>query len=131
MEVVTRAAIQKAADACEDLAGAREEMNEAETAKTIAIMKVFQRLLGIKSEVELKDLSPEHLRKIAKRRVESGEVKLSGVTLDKLLDHCIQISQVRRNVAWKEHFLVNMGEAKAAEILQNTQESYSYRIIRP
>ena len=128
--VITLNLVRKAAQACLRSTEVRKEADQVDTKKTIALMSVFEPLLGIKSEQELKDLSLAEVLKIAKRRVESGKVKLEKITPERLYS-CIELSQARRNVAWKEVFLQELGEAKVQEVLQGTPETHSYKLLFP
>jgi hypothetical protein len=130
-EVVTISAIRKAARACEQCSEARKLLEEMDSAKTIAMMEIFEPLLGIKTEDELKVIPLDALRRIASRRITQGIVSLEGITAEMLLQQAIQLSQTRRNVSWKDSFLDELGEAKAREVLSACPESFSYRIVAP
>jgi hypothetical protein len=130
-EVVTIAAIRKAARACEECSQARKALEEMDAARTIAMMKVFEALLGVKSEDEVKAMAPDELRRLADRRVNSGIVTLEGISVELLLKQVIVLSQTRRNVSWKDSFLEELGEAKAREVLSDCPETYSYKFILP
>ena len=128
--VITLNLVRKAAQACLRVTEAGRLADQADEQKKIAVMKLFEPLLDIKSEEELKKLSLEEVLRIAKRRIESGKVKLDRITPERLYA-CIELSQSRRNVSWKEEFLEALGEAKAQEVLSDTPESFSYRIAAP
>src|SRR5690349_10277573 len=95
--VIKLYAVRKAARACERVSEARTSATQAEEQRTIALMKVFEPLLGIATEDELKQMSLEQVRRVAKRRIESGAVKVDGITPERLYS-CIQLSAARRNV---------------------------------
>ena len=129
-QVLTKDLVYRAALACSRSSKARKDAEQREEQKTIAIMRVFEPLLDIKSEQELKALSLTEVLKVAKRRIESGKVQLDKITPERLYA-CIKLSQARRNVAWKDVFLAQLGEARVQEVLSETAESFSYKIVLP
>ena len=127
---ITLPEVKRAAAACDRATEARRAAERSDTDKTIALLKVFEPLLGIKSEAELKALSLDQVRRIARRRIDSGAVKLRGITLECLMG-CIELAAARRNVSWREVFLMELGEARVQEVLSKTDETFSYKIVLP
>lgn len=127
--VVTLKDVTAAAKACREESVARKEAADADAAKKTAYMKVFEALLGVKTEDEVKALSPDKLVRLARRRIKKGDVILDGIDAEVLLEKVIQKSQARRNVSWKDCFVAVLGESKATEIVNATDESYSYKFV--
>src|SRR5262245_61713184 len=122
--VITMAMVREAARACRRASDARKQAEACEADKTITLLTVLEPLLGIASEAELKRLSLSEVLRTAKRRIASGAVKLHNITPERLCN-AIELVATRRNVAWKETFISEVGEARAQAVIENTAESYS------
>jgi hypothetical protein len=129
-ETITLREVRFAIKACSDHSELSKKAEVAENVKKAAMMGVFERLLGIKTEQELKDLDADKLAKIARRRLRAGDVVLDGID-EETLFRVIKHSQARRNVAWKDVFVRECGEARAADILENAAEMHSYKFVQP
>lgn len=129
-DVITMAMVREAAKAWQRASLARKTAEEGDGYKTIALLAVFEPLLGIKSEAELKQLCLADVLRTAKRRLESGAVKLHGITAERLLNS-IELAATRRNLSWKDAFISALGESRAQELIDGAAESHSYRLLFP
>jgi hypothetical protein len=129
---ITLADVKRAANACAKASQARKDAEAADSEKLVAMMEIFEPLLGIRTEAELRSLPPDQLRRTANARINSGVVNVRGLSSEMLLKQAIQLSQSpRRNVSWRDCYLADCGEARAQEKLNDTPESYSYKIVAP
>jgi hypothetical protein len=101
----------------------------ADASKKAANMKVFEALLGVKTEDEVRALSPKELKRLARARIRAGNVRLQGIDPEVLLEKVIQKSKSERRPSWKDHFIFVHGESKATEIQEATPETFSYRFV--
>jgi hypothetical protein len=101
----------------------------AEEKKKKAAMVVFEALLGVKSEDDVRSLSPEQLKRLARRRISRGLVVVEGLDVEVLLEKVIQKSKSERRPSWKDCFVAALGESKAAEIQNDTAETFSYKFV--
>lgn len=120
--------ISAAAKACKAHSQAASAASEAESGKKAAMMKLLEPLLGIKSWDELAAMSPDKIKRVARQRVNVGLVELEGIELDALLEAIVK-SQERRNVSWKDQYIAELGESAATRIIDDTDPSYSYKIV--
>jgi len=127
--VVSLKDVRAAAKACTEASSARKTAESAEAGKKSAMMKIFEPLLGVKTEDEVAALSPEALAKLAKKRIRAGLVEFNGIDAEVLLNQVIQKTQSRRSVSWKDAFIAELGASKATELTEATDESFSYKIV--
>lgn len=126
-EKISLAEVKRASRACRVSTEKRREHESAEAEKKVAMMVIFEKLLGIKSEADVAEMSPEAIQKLGRKRIRAGLVELDGIEAEVLLEKVIQKSQSRRNVSWKDVFIGLEGESKATDIIANTPESFSYK----
>jgi len=129
--VVTLRDIKQACKAQSYAQATRHAQEVSEAEKKAAFMKVFEALLGVKAEDEVKAMPPEELRRVARRRIREGLVTVKGIDPDVLLDKVIQKVRSERRAAWKDCFISVCGEAAAIKIVEATPESYSYKFVAP
>ena len=128
--VVTLSDVRRAAKACAAAADASNDQRTADDAKKASMLTLFEPLLGIKSSQELAAISPEQMKRKIMARVRSGAVELEGVEMQALLD-AIRKTQARRSVQWKEAFIAALGEARAAAVQAEAEETFSYKVVEP
>ena len=128
--IITLADVRRAAKACTAAARVGKDKDDADKTKSMAMMELFEPLLGIKTSDELAEISPETLKRKITARVNSGAIKLDGLDLTALTD-AIQKTQTRRPVQWKEELVAILGEARAAEISKKAPERFSYKVTEP
>jgi hypothetical protein len=127
--VITLANIKKACKAHKEYSAADRARKKKEEAKKAAAMAVFEALLGVKSEDEVRAMSPGEFKRVARRRIRAGLVELRGVDVDVLLDQVIQKSKSERRPSWKDCFVDVLGESAATQITNATPESFSYKFV--
>jgi hypothetical protein len=127
--VITLANIKKACKAHKEYSAADRARKKKEEAKKAAAMAVFEALLGIKSEDEVRALSPEQFKRLARRRIRAGLVELQGVDVDVLLEQVIQKSKSERRPSWYDCFVALAGESGATKVREATPESFSYKFV--
>jgi hypothetical protein len=127
--VLTLKDVKQACKAYSAYSAADRARKEAEDAKKAAAMKVFEALLGVKSEDEIRAMSPDEMRKKARRRIREGLVQLDGISAEALLDKVIQKSKSERRPSWKECFIEVCGASAATKIQEATDESFSYKFV--
>ena len=120
--------VRLAIKACANATQRRHEAENAEEARTAAMLAVFEPLLGVKSTAQVALMSREEIVKLASRRVKKGEVSLDGFELGQLFE-VIQQSSCRRNVSWKDALIAELGEQKATELQKQARASYSYKFV--
>jgi hypothetical protein len=126
---LTLAQVRKACRAHKQYSAADRARKEAEETKKASAMVVFEALLGIKSEDDLRAMSPEQLKRTARRRIRQGLVQLEGMSAEALLDKVIQKSKSERRPSWKDCFIKVLGASAAADIQEATPESFSYKLV--
>lgn len=127
-EKITLKEVRAAIKACNTATLKRHEAEAADEAKSVAMMGIFERLLGVKSSGDVSQLSPGELAKLAKLHVKRGDVELEGFELDTLLK-VIQQSSCRRNVGWKDALIAECGESRSQELQALALPSYSYKFV--
>jgi hypothetical protein len=125
--VVTLKDIKQACKAQTKAAAAGRVKDAADAKKKAANMKVFEALLGVKTEDEVRALSPADLKRIARQRIREGRVRIEGISPDVLLEKIIQKSKSERRPSWKDCFVHVHGESEATKIQEATAETFSYR----
>ena len=77
----------------------------ADRKKKAASMLVFERLLGVMTEDRFRRLSPEKMKRLARRRIRAALVQLAGISAEDLLGKVSQKSKSeRRPSCWKDCF---------------------------
>jgi hypothetical protein len=127
--LVTLQDVKKACRAQKRYSAADRARNKAEDKKKSSAMKVLEALLGVKTEDEIRALSPDELKRRARARIRAGQVVLKGIDADALLENIIQKSKSERRPSWKDCFIAVHGESKATEIQEATEETFSYRFV--
>jgi hypothetical protein len=127
--LVTLRDVKKACRAQKRYSAADRARKEAEDKKKASAMKVLEALLGVKTEDEVRALSPAELKRTARARIRAGLVLLKGIDADALLENIIQKSKSERRPSWKDCFIAVHGESKATEIQEATAETFSYRFV--
>lgn len=128
---VTLRDIKQACKAYSSAQATRHAQEAADAAKKAAFMRVFEALLGVKSEDEVRTLSPEALTRLARRRISQGLVKIKGIDPDLLLSKVIQKVRSERRPEWKKCFITRLGESAAVQVQEATEETFSYKFVEP
>lgn len=129
INVIEVSDVRAAIRACSEASEKRKAADAADEARKSAAMKIFETLLGVKSESEIAAYSPDELRRKARRRIASGQVTLEGIDVDVFLEHVIQKSWSGRSISWKNEFIAELGESKAAAVMSTAAECFSYKFV--
>jgi hypothetical protein len=129
--VITMKQVKAACKAAKEATAAGRVKDTADKNKKAAYMLVFEALLGVKSEDEVRDLSPEEFNRLARRRIRSGLVQFEPgmISADELLDKVIQKSKSERRPSWKDCFVKVLGESAATKVQEATPETFSYKFV--
>lgn len=127
--VITLKQVKAACKAYKEYSAADRKRKAKEEAKKAAAMAVFEALLGVKSEDEVRAMSPQEMKKTARRRIREGLVHLDGVDATVLLEKVIQKSKSERRPSWYDAFLGLAGETGVNAVREATDETFSYRFV--
>jgi hypothetical protein len=122
--IVTKAELLELADAEKRFAKATKDQNEAKGEVERRRQAVAEKVFGIKTSDELKILAPKELLKLLGRRFESGkwQPEKSAPEFSFVQTHS------GRYPAWKQVYIDAHSESEAAEIVEDTPYTYSYRV---
>ena len=105
-------------------ADAKKKASTAEKELKFHRLQLAEKVLGVKSEDELKELSPEQVTKRFAKRLEAGDWKPER--------GAPEFSFVKTNQgrypSWSTLFIAKMGETAAARISAETPLTYSYAV---
>lgn len=127
--VITLKDVKAACKAYKEYSKADRARKAKEDAKKAAAMAIFEALLGVKTEDDVRAMSPEELRRTARRRIREGLVQLNGISAEALLEKVIQKSKSERRPSWYDAFVAIAGESGATKVREATEESFSYRFV--
>jgi hypothetical protein len=122
--IVTKDELTELADAERAHASAKKKAAAAERDVKIRRLGLAEKVLGIKTEDELKALSPQQLEKKIARRLEVGDWKPDP----KAPEFSFVETRSARYPAWKEIFAQKFGQSEADRISDETPLSHSYRV---
>jgi hypothetical protein len=124
LELVTKDELLELAEWERKFADAKKKASFAESEVKFRRLKLAEKVLGIKSEDDLKALSPEQVEKKLAKRLEAGEWRPT--------QNAPEFSFVKTNQgrypSWSQLFIEEMGETAAARIRTETPLSYSYSV---
>jgi hypothetical protein len=124
ISVVTKAELLELADWELKCAKRKKEATEAEKEVKFRRIALAEKVLGIKSEDDLKELSPERLFKLLERRWEREEWKAGpGAPEFKFVK-----TSGGQYPSWQKLFVAELGMTAAARISTETPYSYSYKV---
>ena len=121
-ELVTKNELTELADWERKYAERKKKVSEAEKELEFRRIQLAEKVLGVKSKDELKQLSPEQLQKRFAKRWENGEWKTERGAPEFLFKKTSQ----GRYPSWRDLFVEELGETAAARISADTPTSYSY-----
>lgn len=105
-------------------ADAKKKSSAAEKELKFRRMALAEKVLGVKSEDELKALPPEKVQKLYAQRLTSGDWKPErGAPV-----FVFSKTHEGRYPAWQKLYIQEMGETAAARISAETDPTYSYRV---
>jgi len=122
--VVTKDELEELRDWEKKFAEAKKKQADAEREVKFRRLQLAEKVLGIKTEDELKALPPEKVQKLYAQRLTAGDWKLergAPVFAFKKTSHgCYP--------PWAKLFAAELGETAAARIKNETETSYSYSV---
>lgn len=122
--VVTKGELAELAEWERKYAKASKDKAAAEKELKFQRMRLAEKVLGIKTEDELKALDPEKLLKIFSRRFESGAWRPERGAPDFKFSN----TNKGRYPSWAQLFIDELGETAASQIKANTPLTYSYAV---
>lgn len=107
-----------------DYAKAKAKIASVEKDIKLARISLAEKVLGLKSEDDLKELTPAQVDKLFEKRRQAGDWKLERGAPEFAF---VKTSQ-GRYPAWAQLFKQEVGDTAAARIIAETPERYSYRV---
>ena len=121
---VTRVELIALRDAEEAYAKANRELTAAENAVKPLRLALAEKVLGVKTADELKNMAPDELEARLERRTKKGEFEVvRGAPRFKFVK-----TSAGRYPGWKSEFVAIKGEVAAARITADTPTIYGYRV---
>lgn len=124
MVIVTKAELLALAEAEKAHACAKKKASAAERDVKILRMGLAEKVLGIKTEDELKALSPQQVEKKIARRLEAGEWEPAP----NAPEFSFVETRAGRYPAWAQIFKSKFGESEAERISNETPMTHSYQV---
>jgi hypothetical protein len=122
--IVTKDELLELAEWERKFAKAKKEQSAAEKEVKFRRLALAEKVLGIKTEDDLKKLSPEQLLKLFQKRWEREEWKAERGAPDFQFKKTSQGSYP----AWQKLFTAELGMTAAARISAETPTTYSYAV---
>lgn len=105
-------------------ADAEKKASNAKKELKFRRLALAEKVLGVKSEDELKKLSPKEVEKLHTKRLEAGDWKPErGAPV-----FSFSKTNEGRYPSWSQLYVEELGETAAAEIRKNTPLTYSYSV---
>lgn len=122
--VVTKLELLELAEAEKAYANAKAKVTATENDVKLRRLQLAEKVLGIKTEDDLKMLDPKAVEKKLQRRLEAGDWTLGKGAPEFCF---VQISK-GRYPAWRQVYAAEHGESEATRITNETDYQYSYKI---
>ena len=122
--IVTKDELLELAKLETDYAKAKAKVAAVEKDLKFQRIQLAEKVLGVKSENDLKALTPAQVEKLVEKRREAGDWKPERGSPEFAF---VKTSQ-GRYPAWAQLFKQEVGETAAARIPAETPEQYSYRV---
>jgi len=123
-DLVTKLELTELADWEKKHSERKKKVSEAEKELEFRRMQLAEKVLGVKSKDELKQLSPEKLQKRFTKRWENGE----WATEKGAPEFKFSETSHGRYPSWQKLFVAELGMTAAARISAETPFSYSYSV---
>lgn len=123
VKVITKDEIDELILAQEAKAAAKKLADKADEDFKKQILSLFQKVFGVKTEAEMKRMSPEDIEMLFSIAKESLLIE-NGAAFN------LKKTHESRNPQWKQEFIKTSGEAAAQEIINGTKATYSYQVVR-
>ena len=122
--IVTKDELTEIAEWEKKFAKAKKDQASAEKEVKFRRMKLAEKVLGVKTEDELKELTPEQVTKRLNKRLEAGDWKAErGAPEFSFIN-----TSHGRYPSWAQLYAGKLGETAVKEISANTPETYSYAV---
>ncbi len=122
--VVTKAELIELREAEEDYSKFSKKASDAEKTVKALRLQLAEKVLGVRSESELRALPLEKVEKLYAKRLTDGLWELGkGAPV-----FAFDLTKAARYTAWKELYIEEKGEAHAIQKTNDTDVTYSYRI---
>ena len=122
--VVATAELVELAEWERKYAAAKKKVSEAESELKFRRQQLAEKVLGIKTEDELKALDPDRLLKLFTKRFESGFWRAERGAPDFKFSN----TSKGRYPSWAKIYAEDLGETAAARIRTETPITYSYAV---
>lgn len=122
--IVTKDELFELADWEKKYADAKKKATEAEKELKFRRLALAEKVLGIKTEDRLKELSPDQLVRLMTKRLTAGDWKPERSAPD----FSFQLSNQGRYPSWSALYAEELGETAAARIKAETAVTYSYAV---
>lgn len=109
-------------DAEKKFSDAKKKLADAEREVKLLRLTLAEKVLGIKTEDELKMLSPVHVAKLYAKRLENGDWKPQRNTPA----FAFSKTNEGRYPAWAKLYALELGEVRANQVKAETDLTYSY-----
>lgn len=122
--VVTKGELEELRDWEKKFADAKKKTADAEREVKFRRLQLAEKVLGVKTEDELKALPPEKIQKLYAKRLTDGDWKLErGAPV-----FAFKKTSQGAYPAWSQLFAAELGETTAARIKAETPTTYSYAV---
>lgn len=122
--IVTKDELMELADWERKYADAKKKATAAEKELKFRRQSLAEKVLGVNSADELKELTPEKVQKLFAQRLQAGDWKAErgapGFVFANTHQGCYP--------SWSQLYIDEMGETAAARISAETPLTYSYRV---
>ena len=122
--LVTKDELTELAEWERKCADAKKKVSLAEKELEFRRQQLAEKVLGVKSKNELKELSPDQVQKLFTKRWESGVWKAERGAPE----FAFVKTSHGRYPSWRERFVDELGETAAARIALETPVTYSYAV---
>ncbi len=122
--VVTKVELIEIADWERKFAKAKKDQSAAEKEVKFRRMRLAEKVLDVKTEEELKALTPDQVAKRIDKRLEAGDWKAErGAPEFSFVN-----TSHGRYPSWAQLYAAKLGETAVAQISAETPETYSYSV---
>jgi hypothetical protein len=121
---VTAGELSEIATAEKRYADAKKKISDAETQVKFLRLQLAEKVLGVKTEDELKQLGPDQVLKRMTKRFEAGDWKPERGAPE----FQFKKTNAGRYPSWSQIYAEDMGETAAARIRTETPVTFSYAV---
>ena len=121
-QIVTKVEIETAINAIAKATAAGKMKYAADKARDAALTIVFEKMLGVKTLDEVKNLNEEQMANLLAQRTKDKAFSIEA-------DFDIKLEGAKKAPAWKEGFIAKLGQAAANAFEAAARTSYTWHII--